>query len=139
MSDPAAMPAPTVTQDDLNLWFQLQEQLNNIKAQEMDLRKKIFAAYFRTPVEGTNTEPLSGGWVLKGQYKIDRKVDEAVLVTLGSVLKEHKINVKDLINYKPELNLRAYRNLDEEQMKLFNQVLVIKPGSPALEIVKPKR
>ena len=139
MTNPTAMPTPTVTQDELNLWFQLQEQLTTIKAQEMDLRKKIFAAYFHNPVEGTNTEPLSQGWVLKGQYKIDRKVDEAMLLTMQPVFKEHKIPVKELVIYKPELALRVYRGLDEEQLKIFDQVLVIKPGSPALEITKPKR
>lgn len=135
----AAKPLPVVTQEDMNLWYELQRQLSDIKAQEMDLRKKIFGAKFPDPVEGTNTVPLSDGWVLKGQYKIDRKVDEALLVTLTPILKEKKINIKDLIKYTPELSIREYRALDEEQMKLFNQVLIIKPGSPAMEIVKPKR
>jgi hypothetical protein len=139
MNTSAAAPAPVVTQEEMNLWFELTQKLSDIKAAEMELRKKIFAAYFTNPNEGTNTHPLSDGWVLKGQYKIDRKVDEAVLTTLSTVFKDHKIVVKDLVTYKPELNIRAYRDLDEEQQKLFNQALVIKPGSPAMEIVKPKR
>lgn len=135
----AAMPSPIVTQEDLNLWYKVQEELSNLKIVEMDLRKKIFAGKFKDPKEGTNTVDLSEGWVLKGQYKIDRKVDEALLVTLTPLLKENKIPVKDLVNYKPELNLRNYRTLNEEEMKIFDQVLVIKPGAPALEIMKPKR
>ncbi len=134
-----AAPAPLVTQEEMNRWFELTELLNSAKAEEMALRKKIFAARFPDPAEGTNTVPLTEGWVLKGQYKIDRKVDEAMLTTLASVLREHKIPVKDLITYKPELATRAYRDLTEEQMKIFDQVLIIKPGAPALEIVKPKR
>jgi hypothetical protein len=139
MSNPTAMPAPTVTQEELNLWFETQKQISELKVVEMDLRKKIFASYFQAPVEGTNTAPLSMGWVLKGQYKIDRKVDEAMLLTLQPLFKEHKIPVKELVIYKPELALRVYRGLDEEQLKIFDQVLVIKPGSPSLEITKPKR
>ena len=138
-TNPAAMPIPVVTQEDMNLWFQLQEQLTKLKDQEMALRKKIFAGKFPDPQEGTNTLALSDGYVLKGQYKIDRMVDEAVLTTLNSVFKEHKIDVKKLVIYKPELSIREYRLLTEEQMKLFDQALLIKPGSPAMEITKPKR
>ncbi len=135
----AAIPVQEVTQEDLNLWYKLTEELARVKVAEMELRKKIFGAKFPSPVEGTNTIPLTEGWVLKGQYKIDRKVDEAAVVALTPVLKEHKIPIKELIIYKPELAIREYRNLDEAQMAIFNQVLLIKPGSPSLEIVKPRR
>lgn len=138
-TNPAAMPAPVVTQEDMNLWYKLQDELSKIKAAELELRKKIFAGKFINPTEGTNTVPLSDGWVLKGQYKIDRKVDEALLVTLEPILKQNKIPVKELINYKPELALRNYRDLSDEQQAIFDQVLVIKVGTPSMEIVKPKR
>lgn len=139
MNTNVAKPVEQATQEDLNLWYKLQEELGRLKIQEMDLRKKIFGSYFTEPVEGTNTAPLTEGWVLKGQYKIDRKPDEALLTTLSPVFKEKKIPVKELIIYKPELALRVYRTLSEEERVIFDQCLVIKPGSPALEIVKPKR
>lgn len=139
MSESLAAPAQIVTQAEMNEWYTLTQQLPGIKAREMELRKKIFGANFVNPVEGTNTKPLADGWVLKGQYKIDRKVDEAALETLSSVFKEHKIPVKDLVKWSPELVTSAYRELDEDQEKIFNQALLIKPGSPSLEIVKPKK
>jgi hypothetical protein len=131
--------APAVTQADLNLWYTLQEQLAAVKEQEMALRKKIFAAYFAHPKEGTNTESLADGWVIKGQFKIDRQVDPESLVTMRPYLTQEGISVDNLIKYKPELILPEYRKLSAEQMVKFDNILKIKPGSPSLEIVKPKR
>lgn len=128
-----------VTQDDLNHWFELTKQLENVKKQEMDLRKKIFAFYFQHPKEGTNTAPLTDGWVLRGQYKIDRKIDEATLLTLAPMLREKGVPVDSLVKYKPELATTVFRTLTLDQLKLFEQVMVSKPGSPSLEIVLPKR
>jgi hypothetical protein len=131
--------APTVTQDELNLWYTLGDQLAALKKQEMELRKKIFAAYFPTPKEGTNTAHLADGWVIKGAYPITRDVDAENLVTMRPYLSQEGIVVDSLIKYKPELILPAYRALTPEQMVKFDNILKIKPGSPALEIVKPKR
>jgi hypothetical protein len=35
--------------------------------------------------------------------------------------------------------LKEYRTLPEEQHQLFDQCLIVKPGSPALEIVLPAK
>jgi len=134
-----AIPPEPCTQADINRWYELQEQLAIVKDAEMTLRKKIFAFYFQAPKEGTNTFPLSDGWVMKGGYKIDRKVDEAVLLALGPELRDAGVVTTDLVRYKPELSTTEYRKLTEAQLAVFNQALVIKPGSPSLEIVKPRR
>lgn len=130
---------PVVTQEELNTWYRLQRELSAIKAQELTLRKKVFAAFFPSPVEGTNTAPLTDGWVLKGQHKITREVDVATLDTLLPELVEAGIPVEDLIVKKPQLVIAQYRELTAEERLLFDQVLVIKDGAPALEIVLPKR
>lgn len=136
-----AIPAPTVTQEEINEWYTLQKQLGEMSFKEMALRKKIFGALFIAPKEGVNTVPLAEGWVMKGDYKINRKVDVASLTTLSPMLKEKGIPVDSLIRYKPDLATKEYRDLQKnpELCKLFEQVLVITVGSPALEIVLPKR
>ena len=35
--------------------------------------------------------------------------------------------------------IKEYRELTAEQTQLFDQCLIVKPGSPALEIVLPKK
>ena len=141
------IPANTVTQADLEEWFRLQEQLKKIKASEMLLRQKIFGAYFPSPEEGTNSAPLADGYVLKGKHTINRELDPGAFGAMRvpdpdsgkSRFEAAGINVDSLVQYKPSLVLKEYRTLTEEQRKLFDQVLIVKPGSPALEIVLPAK
>ena len=134
-----AVPAPTVTQDDLSNWYKLVEQLAAVKDAEMELRKKIFAAYFPNPIEGTNKAPLAGGWIIKVDHKINRTVDVPTLTNMAAELVAAGIDMSSLIKYKPEVAISEYRKLGEDDRKKFDQILVIKEGSPQMEIVKPKR
>lgn len=142
-----AVPSNEVTQADLTEWYNLQEQMKKLKASEMLLRLKIFKGLFVNPKEGTNTVPLSEGWVLKGKRVIQRDIDQAALAvnsmldpaTQTSRLTSNGIHPESLIKWKPELVLPAYRALTQEQMDIFNECLVIKDGSPALEIVLPAK
>lgn len=134
------IPENTVSQKDLHTWSQLQADLASVKAAEMLLRTKIFKALFPNPVEGTNSVPLgTEGWVVKAQYKIDRTPDVALLTAKAAELREKGVPVDSLIRTKPELAKTEYNKLTDEQRHEFDQVLTIKPGAPAIEIVLPKR
>lgn len=135
-----AIPANVVTQEDLNQWSELQKQLGALKSAEMILRIKIFKGLFPTPVEGTNSIPLgTEGWVIKAKYPINRKPDVSLLTARVAELRAAGIVVEDVIRNVPELATGEYRKLTEEQRNLLDQVMEVKPGSPALEIVLPKR
>jgi len=133
------IPTNQVTTEDMSEWFRLQDELRRIKAKEMLLRTKIFAAYFPSPVEGTNSAPIGDGWFLKGKYSITREVDLAALGVLTEKLASAGVSKDKLVQYKPSLVLREYRTLTEDQQHLFDQCLVVKPGSPSLEIVLPAK
>jgi hypothetical protein len=141
MTDSLALPTPpeTVTQAELNEWYKACEDLAVLKARELELRNKIFRVRFPKPVEGTNKSPLGDGWIINAKHIINRNVLKAELVTRTPELEKAGIVVADLIENKPELKLKAYRALNDEQRKLFDAVLEIKPGTPQMEIVKPKR
>lgn len=128
-----------VTQADLDKWHELNEQLKKIKGEEITLRLKIFKGMFHNPVEGTNSIPLAEGWVLKGKHTINRSIDIGALSALREEFTKAGIHTDEVVKYKPELKIAAYRTLTEEQRHLFDQALVVKDGSPALEIVLPKR
>lgn len=141
-----AIPENTVTQKDLEEWYKLKEQLASVKSAEMMLRLKIYKGLFVAPKEGTNTVPLgSDGWVIKAKRVIQRDVDQAALqhsmavdeATKMSRLSSNGIHVEQLIKWSPELVTKAYRLLTEEQVKIFDEVLIIKDGSPSLEITLP--
>jgi hypothetical protein len=133
------IPDNTVTQKDLELWYEMDKQIKALKGQEMLLRLKIFKGKFVDPKEGTNSVDLPDGFVLKGKRTINRDVDAAALATLREQFRDAGINVDELIRYKPELKVGEYRTLTAEQMLIFDQALVIKDGAPALEIMMPKR
>ena len=140
-----SIPENTVTQEDLSQWYQFQEQLKKLKAAELLLRMKIFKGMIKDPKEGTNTVPLAEGWVLKGKYVINRDVDQAALTVNTAVdpathmsrLSANGIHVEQLIKWKPELITKNYRTLTPEQQKIFDECLIIKEGSPQLEIMLP--
>lgn len=134
-----SIPENQVTQADLAKWYELSEQLKKLRAQEITLRKKIFGSAFPSPVEGTNSFELGDGYVLKGKHTLNRDVDPGAFDALKEPLRERGINPDGLVQYKPSLVLREYRKLTAEEQQFFDQCLIVKPGSPSLEIVLPKK
>jgi hypothetical protein len=133
------IPQNQVTQADLSEWYKMAQDLRNLKAKESLLRKKIFESAFPDPKEGTNSYDLADGYVLKGQHVLNRDIDIGALDAMKSKLREQGVNPDNLVKYKPELKKAEYNKLTEEQKKLFDQCLIIKPGSPSLEIVLPAK
>lgn len=118
----------------LDEWLQLKAELAAIKKREADLRQMLFEGAFPNPVEGTNTVALEDGTIVKGTYKISRNIDEAAL---PSVLEQMPEAVRDnLVAYKPSLSVAVYRKLTAEERKTFDQALIIKPGTPTLEVIR---
>ena len=118
----------------LEEWLQLKAELDAIKKKEADLRKMLFQGAFPNPVEGTNTATLEDGTIVKGTHKISRNIDEAAL---PAVLEKIPEGIRDsLVAYKPSLATSAYRKLTAEERKTFDQALIIKPGTPTLEVIR---
>lgn len=115
-------------------WYEMHDQLTKLKAQESLLRKKIFNHFFKEPKEGTNSVPLPDDFVLKGVMKMNRDVSEAVLLAKDAEFRAAGINVDNVIKKTPELKKSAYNELTNEQQKLFDQALIIKPGSVELTV-----
>lgn len=123
---------------DLEKWYKAAEELSVMKNIEMILRKRVYRHFFKNPKEGTNSHPLKDNYVLKGKRTIDRSVDEAAYKVMKDKFAELKI-AEDIIRYKPELAVKEYRSLTEEQRKVFDNCLIIKDGAPALEVVLPAK
>jgi hypothetical protein len=141
--NPVAPPAleKPVTQKEFDRWAQLKEMIAPLAEEEMKLRRRIFATYFPDPKEGVNDLPMGGdgGYVLKGTYKIERKLIVEQYTNLAQEFREAKLPLKDLVVSKLSLSVAEYKKLTEEQQALFDKALEIKPGAPTLEVVKPKR
>jgi hypothetical protein len=144
-----------VTPQELAQWYELKDTLAKVKQAEALLRGRIYRHYFQDPKEGTNNYDIGDGTgaVLKANRVIDRKVDVAALDALkkaqeenwgeskapGTVPQVPLLKLDELIRWKPELAISEYRKLTDNERHYFDQCLIIKDGSPSLEIVIPKR
>lgn len=136
------IPEVEVTMKDLIEWDKAKRELALIKSKEMMLRQRIYKHFFPIANEGTNKVDLNEGWVLKAQRVIDRKVDLGILqamATEGGAFQKAGIVAPQYIDWEPKLKVREYRTLSEEQRHVFDQALIIKDGSPQMEIVLPAK
>jgi hypothetical protein len=136
-----------VTPADLVTWFKLKAKLAKIKGEEAMLRSRIFKFYFPTPTEGSkdNKVPLNDGTgaILQADHVINRTVDEQQLEALKEAMFAEGSNLPQfdltkLIKWKPELAKTEYNKLTTEEKQIFDRCLVVKPGSPQLDIKIPK-
>jgi hypothetical protein len=143
------IPADMLTAKEVFDWYECTEELAKLKVREALLRARVFRHLVPVPKEGVNTIALAEspifagvdtqGYVLKADHKINRSVDEASLVVLQPKFQEALIVTDKLIKRKPELVIGEYRKLTAEQQQLFDQALIVKPGTPQLDIVLPVR
>lgn len=159
--NPQFIPPNQLCLEDIDEWQLAKDELARVKAKEALLRSKVYTFLFTAPVEGTNYVQIANGPKLKATRKIDRKPDQAQIdvmkkLTVGEMrtfLTQLKIDhtffedsvpvvtalniaVDKLLEYKPELVTKEYRELTAEQRAVFEMCLVIKDGSPQLEIAK---
>jgi hypothetical protein len=146
MSDITDLTTPTVA--DVERWYKMKAELDALKVAESLLRKRLFEHFFPSPAEGSaeNKYPLNDGTgaVLQADHKINRTVLEPELDALKAACKEEgsnlpKLPFNKLVKYKPELSKSEYNKLTEEERQVFDRCLNIKPGSPELKVVIPKR
>lgn len=130
--------AEKATNEDIMEWIGVKKDLAKVKAKEAMLRQKIIKTFFTAPKEGTNNFDLGNNYGLKFVHKLQRDVDDAMLTNLLPSLREKGIDVDQLIERKPSLKIKNWRELDEEQHKIFDQCVTTKPASGTLEFIKPK-
>jgi len=123
----------------LTEWMALSKELARVKEEEITLRKDLFDYSFPAPKEGTQRVDLQEAWKLKGEYKLNRKIDEAPLdAILERLREEFKVDTSKLIKTKQELSVTEYKKLPKEAADIMDQALVVSPGTPSLTVEPPK-
>jgi hypothetical protein len=124
----------------LSRWYTLTQEIEERRSEELTLRKELFGAAFPDPSEGgkDNKMNLADGWILQGDYKINRTVDRAVVDILAKGDNTAPL-VDKVFDYKPSLVLKEWRALSAEDRILLADAVTEKPGTPALKVVLPKR
>lgn len=115
-----------------------QEALAPDIAAERELRKQVaFGIWDPSKNEGTKWEDYNG-MRLKGNIKLDRKVDEAAYLTNHARMWENGINPAVVFKVEHSLISKEYKNLTAEQQKIVDEVIAVKPASPELELLPAK-
>lgn len=138
--------APAMTQDQVLLeWQKARDELLRAANVEMTMRRAVIATFFPTAApdeEGTRNYELGNEWKLKAVFKLNYNVDkknvDTMLDTLEKTGDDGKFIAERIINWSPSLSVKEYRELSDEQKKIVDTVITIKPGTPSLEIVEPK-
>lgn len=89
------------------------------------------------PDEGTCSIEVDG-WTIKRSISYTRKIDVKVVESLRAPLKALHQSLDKLIDWKPSLITKEYRELTAEARAIFDQCLTTTPGLPTLERVPPK-
>lgn len=123
----------------LEEWRDNKAKLAYYKEREKEQRLILFAGTFPNPVEGTQRHKLPDGRAIKAQYKINRKIDEAVLpATLARMRELGVANTDALVVYKPSLAKREWNTLSDDMKLEFSPAVIATPGTPTLDIELPK-
>ncbi len=125
----------------LSKWHEAQDALQQAKEAEADLRKQVVEEFFSNvpqDAEGTFSLPLGGGYKLKSQYKLTRKVNAEALQGLKADLEANGIDVDTLVHWTPSVVMGQYRVLSMEQKQLFDEVIESKQSTPSISIEAPK-
>lgn len=125
--------------ESLFAWYDLQARLKEMKKKESKLRNLVFSYYFPNPDEGVNTFELEDNYVLKGKHSLTRSLDDAKFRASLEEIRQAGIIPETLINYRPSLVKKAYVRLTDDERKYFDRFLIIKNGSPTLEVVLPAK
>lgn len=120
----------TTFEKKLNEWLVICGQIRALQEEEKALHIGLFNAAFPKPKEGTNTFELRDGRIVKGEYKINYKVDEAAVFGVQAELaKFDDPQAALLFRQKHELSLGAYRKLTAKAKKVADKAITKKPAS----------
>ena len=125
----------------LSKWNEVQESLRQAKEAEAELRKAVISEFFANvpqDAEGTFSLPLGGGYKLKSQYKLARKINAEALNEMREQIEAAGVRLDEVIHWTPVLRMAAYNTLTLDQRQVFNEVIESKQSIPVLKIEAPK-
>lgn len=115
-------------------WLESKRELDKAKEKELELRNKIAHKVLGSKSEGAKTE-RNGGYKITATAKLNRAIDREALSATWDLLSDEE---KNCINYKPTLNLAAYKKIESgvvESDGLLMDCITVKPGTVELKVI----
>jgi hypothetical protein len=119
-------------------WESASLRLEAAKAEEAVLRKQVIEAAFNRLEVGTNKRELVPGIVLSAVLKQTIAAERDSDKTYTSFI--HHMSYlpgdvrEELVTWKPEISMSAYKRLTDDQRKIVDHVVVIKDATPSLSV-----
>jgi hypothetical protein len=112
-------------------WHTLAQQLKEIKAEEMQLRKEICGHILQNKVPPcSDVLTFSGSdTILEAKQTVSHNIDEAAL---QSMVGDLDLEERNCIKYKPSLVLRPYKKLPDTS--ILHDAVIVKPSAPTLKV-----
>lgn len=136
-----------MTRDQLIMtWMQAQSELERAKAAELQARIAIVDMLFPqiAAFGGAQKLDLGKGYAIIGEkgmnYTFDRD-DAKVHSVLNNIRATHPNGAKtcqDVVAWKPRLREAKFNLAPVEARKAIETVIIIKPATPSLTLIKPK-
>lgn len=122
--------------DMISDWYVLKNQIAELSAKEVALRREIFdQAFPNAPEKGTVRFDVGYGKELKGVAKLNYTVDRAGLAEAIKGGLDSDVLDK-VIKYKPEVSETGLFTIDDPKVKaVLASFITSKPGLPSIEIV----
>lgn len=117
------------------------------KEYEQNLRKYIVehgGIFDKSKESGTENVELGNGYKLKARksvsYKVENKKGEAIQMVqrLAALGEASAYRAKELFRFDAELRVSKYKELNEAEKALVDEIITTKSGMPSLELVEPK-
>jgi hypothetical protein len=133
------MPLTTEQEQLVTQWNEAKAALQAAQELERKLRAAIVEQLSIPEQEtGTTTIELPNDWKLKIEKNLDYKLENGNH-ELDDILKDWPEQIQDmLVRWKPELNVKNYKTLNDEYKNALGSVLTIKPSSPQVKLEAPK-
>ena len=110
-------------------WLEANAKRKYYSELERKLRLEIVEPLIENVPTGTHNYKTKEGYVLKASKKVSVSIDKDGLAFIEDDLSDEE---KDAIRWKPELDAKKYKELDDHDV--LDQAIVVKPAMPSLVI-----
>lgn len=117
----------------IETYLEAKRKMAKYKALEAQLRLELLTEVFNDSViDGTETDFI-GKFKVKGSFKLGFKLDAVALAKEYENLTTWEQNC---IIYKPSLSVAKFKELDEDQRLLLDDLVTVSPSMPTVVITE---
>jgi hypothetical protein len=121
-------------------WTEAEQNCAMWKAKELRLRTEVIAQFFDTSKDqGTEHFELGNGYKLTAVKKLNYTLTNKNGETVAALQALRPDTAQRLVSWSPTLSKTEYDRLSSNEKMLLTNALTIKPATPSLELVEPKK